>query len=222
VRAINDEVARSFAKNNGVPVIKWPLEICATEFSIMSREAMAEALSRCEYCQVFVQGAPAIIEHNYSPSCGAANGSTATFVSLTGVSTEDELAINATPPGEEVMLQQAPEFINVHVDRLDDQRYSEIPHIVSCEKKCLPIPIIPTSIQVGKIEVPVKKHEVQIAFAMTIHKVQGKTLRSVVVLHDARKGSISFEQLFVSCSRVEFAETSASFPPETKKPPPRN
>ena len=140
------------------------------------------------------------------------NGSQCEFVGLAGLLQSDSAKIAAAGPGEVVNLEQRPTHVLVKVPAL--QTSDHIPRIVVDGQECVPLELSVGEIEVGRTKLSFSSHHVTLAFAVTMHKVQGKTLEKAIIClanHDKR-WKPSFEQLLVAITRVRHADDLRFFP----------
>ena len=112
-----------FAKAHGRVLVRWPLAVVARQAAAMDVSELAELREHEEGMWVyFVVGAPCMIVDNINPAMGAANGTRATFHSLSFAEgrAPDELADAERRGGyHEVVLDAPPLTINYELE-LDD------------------------------------------------------------------------------------------------------
>ena len=144
-----------------------------------------------------------MLKRNIAPSSGYANG---TRGNMTGIFYEDDTVLPTGTPGELIQIEP-PQYICMQVS--DDNGITTVP----CKR------------QSDDIEYYYKGQSrkyyclscgVNLAFALTIHEVQGQTLqRAVVVLgRDIGRtiGRVSWSLLYVALSRVKKLKHVKFFP----------
>ena len=221
----NNYLASLFAVVEKKVCIKWALKMNAGP--LVSDADMRELCDKyAELNGIFVQGAPCTFTQNISPEKGLSNGGQAHMHSLIfdehhAQYQETMRIINAAPPGSTVFVPLAPSYILVEL--------TPHPQVHLSDREKIPAHVaVP---QPGRVLVPVnlktsqpKKETVSVAtvqgrlfrdltyevsvvellFACTFDKCQGKTLNKVVLcLHknDTTK-SANLEHLHVAFSRV--------------------
>jgi len=204
---INEKMARIFALKAGVPIITWRNVIVQQAKTSLPKGAIERLYEHVPgLVSVFVQGAPAMITDNVNPAVGLANGSTVTLRKLCGLKEGDEARIAAAAPGEIVQISP-PAFVlveNEAAKRLESESFV----IRDGNMRMLPLQQVGGESKFGSAKgkqqtVLFQHHPVEIAFAITLHKCQGKTLDKVVLCIDERaKVKLSFEMFFVAISRV--------------------
>jgi hypothetical protein len=73
------------------------------------------------------------------------------------------------------------------------------------------------TLKLNSLSLNYKRHAVDLAFATTIHKSQGKSMSHVVLLLDGAKSTISYELVYVSFSRVHVGAMYKCFPLQDKE-----
>ena len=152
------------------------------------------SLKCCGVKSYYIPGAPCLLKRNIAPSSGYANG---TKGNMTGIFYQDDTVLPRGRPGELIQIEP-PQYICMQVS--DDNGITTVP----CKRKS------------DDIEYYYKGASrnyyclscgVNLAFALTIHEVQGQTLdRAVLVLgrNIGRSiGRVSWSLLYVALSRVK-------------------
>lgn len=184
--AINEFKARRFARSIGMPVLVWTY---TDEINAATSQPVHEYDHEARF--FFVPGAPCHMTRNICPLLGHANGTDCTLHSIVPRGSDAATihnVINATAPGQLVKIR-CPEAVIVEAKTLGDIR--RIPlglihrrtYVLNGEKK------------------EMKTFPITLAFAMTYHKVQGKTLSNVIL--DLGWGNVDFRQFLVGFSRVK-------------------
>jgi hypothetical protein len=238
---INFHKARAFAISKGVPVIAWkkPLAgILATRFSEETLQSLYE--KRPELVGIFVQGAPCVLrEENINPTRGLANGTSACFHSLCIADSDQpdlyKELIKKARPGEVIMIP-VPYSINVEIkfkDKEKNERIQRWPDNLTLqpgsehEAKAVVIPLLLKidlkGIKFKKTNLGYRDHLVDLAFAMTFHKIQGQTVDKVILDINIRPGShdrmaaLDFFGLYVGMSRIKTSMNLRILPPQPGK-----
>ena len=232
---LNRLQARLYAKMHNQPVICWRNTLSqssmdafvnfALEMVHGNRDLLDDYLNRTldslpDMNFYFVKGAPASLKDNIWTTAGLCNGSMCILhsLTLTGEDAEqDRKRIGEAQPGDEVFLASPPLCINVELteDHADLARYSIVP-----EKIVIPLMLQSKS----KREFYNAKQDagnsfqdratgklyyydfgVDLAFAVTYHKVQGRTLDRVIVDLNSAK-SLTVSAIYVSISRTRKQE----------------
>ena len=204
--AINDVMARVFALRHGVPIVKWKNGLSGKRAASLSA-AVEERLRKMtpELSSTFVAGAPCMILANFNPACWLANGSVGKFCSICGVADADRDSINRAAPGDVVWLSAPPKYVNVWLPGLDGAR-ADIPCVEIGRRKSFPLPAMHDTVSIKGTELSFQWHYCVLAFAMTIHKIQGQTLDRVVLCLDKTQARMTYEQVLVAVTRVRRAD----------------
>ena len=203
--AITESAGILWAKRHNVPVYWWYKRPTSFKGSPDDADSMAASMStRC--CGVkgyYIEGAPCLLKRNVSPSKGYANG---TRGNMTSIFYGDGSVLPRGGAGELIQIEP-PQYICMQVS--DDTGITTVP----CKRKA------------SKLEYYYKGAErkyfclscsLNLAFALTIHEVQGQTLdRAVIVLgrNIGRSiGRVTWSLLYVALSRVKKLEHVKFFP----------
>ena len=213
--------AQRFAKVKGVPVLRWKKSVnIANDLGDM----MSETLYAHEpsLTGLFVKGAPATLLDNLNPTSGLANGTPVFLHSIILRQTEDKErtreAISNALPGQVLTIPE-PHAVLITVPSIDPQKWLT-KHKSLSESKVL-IPLVNKShsknvIQVDNERFTFKSHLLELAFAITFHKVQGQTLSKVILDLNQRPktlGNVDFHALYVGLTRVKHANDIRILPP---------
>ena len=232
---LNKSQSFAYGKTHNQPVISWRNSLTPTTANAFKNFAhqqvqgdtskvseyidrTAESLPDMKF--YFVKGAPASLKDNIWTSAGLCNGSMCTLHSITlaGSSAErDRRRIEETGAGEEIVLTCPPMSVNVEFDQEHTilQEYSIVPGRI-----VIPLMLRPQSKREFYNAKQVKGHSmrdrtfeklsyydfgVDLAFAVTYHKVQGRTLDRVIIdMNSAR--SLTVAAIYVSLSRTRKQE----------------
>ena len=158
---------------------------------------------------LYAQDAPCILTANINPELGICNGTRATMSSLCFYDPEKQRAfldrLAAAAPGEEVHLSTPPDAICVKIGQGD---------------AAVIVPIVEGSdkIKIRGKEIKCWRHMVDLGFACTYHKVQGRTIPEGVVLHlSALKSNEVYSMFLVGISRVTLSSQIRLFQPQQKE-----
>jgi hypothetical protein len=225
---INLAQCQSFARAKGVPVVRWR-KIIDQWLEMPQEEILVqEAYNDPYFWQYFVPGSNAYCSDNLSVALKLANGTPVRLHSLSFATPEEEQsyleAVNddECSPGDIVTLEQAPLTVNVipWPDEGEHDRAKYEPfavattecgqHVVPLQKKikrddkfCL--------IHGGDGWQATKAmahmtHPFDLAFAITAHKAQGRTIDKVIIAIEESCGgscyNFGFHTLFVAISRA--------------------
>jgi hypothetical protein len=202
------------------PVVVWRNPLSQDQVTVLtSREVGVEHIYRTNHnglFSYFVQGAPAYLTSNICPIKGLANGTQVKLHSLTwpeNAPVATYLArIACAAPGEEVYIEIPPITINVQIP-LSDREIQAWPREQTIVSNAVVIPVKlstrdPTKLHVCVnstwLPIKVRTHAIELGFAITFHKVQGKTLPRIILDLNNRpfKPQITFNMLLVGLSRV--------------------
>ena len=144
-----------------------------------------------------------MLKRNIAPSSGYANG---TKGNMTGIFYQDDIALPRGRPGELIKIEP-PQYLCMQVS--DDNGITTVP----CKRQSDSIEYYYKD---NTKEYYCKSCGVDLAFALTIHEVQGQTLdRAVIVLgrNIGRSiGRVTWSLLYVALSRVKELEHVRLFP----------
>lgn len=172
------------------------------------------AESHPELVGQFCAGAPCMITENIHERIP--NGLQAEMHSLSFATPQPALRqkIAIAQPGE-VIWCDPPLSVNVILESGD---WPDTLCLGKAEERAI-VPIAPCrfaqKIKVKKLSLLFKPHAVDLAFACTYHKVQGKTLKKVILdvnKPPGRKGRISLSALYVALTRVRRASDMRMLP----------
>ena len=204
-QTINEELVRRYAVKTGQPIVKWRNGMRGA-----AKTKLPKAASEKMYAGIpaltstFVEGAQAMITENVNPALGLANGSSVLMRRLCGLRDGDAQRIADAAPGEVVWIEP-PDYILVENDAAHRLQhlpfvFRDGPHRMFPLRESLDEVTFGSS---GTQKVSYFHHPVDIAFAITIHKAQGKTLqRAVLCVDPGAKFKLTFEMFLVGATRV--------------------
>lgn len=142
------------------------------------------------------------LTQNINPSLGLSNGTPVIYHSLTLSPLEDMHSVMermVNNDGSDIFLKFQPTYIHVEVPTLDPVLFQH----KSLFKDKVVIPVKLKS-QADFITVKGKAHAVVLAFAITVHKMQGQTCSRLVLDINQRlfKPSLTYHGIYVALSRV--------------------
>jgi hypothetical protein len=213
--------ALRFAQHQGEVLIRWRLDLRADPvIADLSCEEMDQLFeSEPSLWGLYVCGAPGFLTKNIKADKGLANGTPCVMESLTFSTDPKDKAlvrqamdlIAAARPGDVVTLPIAPKTVNVRIPGIEAATWPASSSLVPGQ---VVIPVekqttwqTTTALHVGSHsphQVSAKPHGVELGFAITFHKVQGKTLARVILDLNKRPftPSVSFSALYVAITRV--------------------
>ena len=221
---INDSVSKAFARKHGLPRIIWNQPLVGHEIVGLKQSTIDSIyLHYPEFTSYFVVGAPAMLNNNICCKRHLANGTPVTFHSLIIDNKEGEHVVDQiahAAPGEDIYLQRPPLYINVSVDDANFEDYIDLT-LVNEEAV---IPVGPNhaasraTVYVPEysrgIKVESVGHGVDLRFGITMHKVQGKTVKRVCAELNEHPfpPKVNYHGVFVTISRVKTSQHLALLP----------
>ena len=218
---------KRFAAATGKYVFRWP--VTPKEWEQKPHPAFLDDVMEdpCFY-EWFVEGADGFITDRINKSVRLVNGTRIKYHSIVPASNEQRDSILAqmagSPPGSIIFLSEPPYAINVELvdehsgDYADSRSKNHWKHETLEEDRVI-IPILPErkKRKYNRIAVPggngylpsrvkvANSFPLEMAFAITIHKAQGRTMKKVVLaLSDRLDGNfqMTYASLYVALSRV--------------------
>jgi len=231
--ALNFQQMQRFARHTGTVMIAWrkPIVRAFAELSNNECEQLWNTDPRLIGC--FVVGAPAFLSENLNSvatSKGICNGAAATLHSLSFGTAEEsasvEIQITQLLGNQDqtaiLWLERPPLSINV---KLPDTSVLESAETLVAGQAVVPLfsaeseklQIVTSSGRAGKIKV--SDFSVEPAFAITFHKLQGKTLPKLLVNLNKtpHPPHITFEFAYVALTRVRCGADVRALPPPVGK-----
>jgi PIF1-like helicase/Ubiquitin carboxyl-terminal hydrolase len=231
--ALNYSQAKEFARRHNRPLFWWRRPFVGVAAGWLSRdeEDSIYVNERPTCCGFFVEGSPMVILGNIETHRGLVNGCFATAHSLTLPNDEDpetciehsmSLILNMVPGSWNGVLEveiPCPYCINVvpHVDAAESAEMLSDGASLLKDTAIVPIfcgtrssEVHLTSVESARANLPsilrVKKHEVDLAFALTDYKFQGRSLNYIIICLGQRDTPPfhTLQSLYVSASRVSF------------------
>ena len=223
-------LAFNFAKRNGLPVITWNLPAEGKLVGRLQEEGTEIPLTSV-LVGFFVEGGPAYLTENINPAMSLANGTFAKLHSLSfDYMTPREAAqlrhqIAHAKPGERIHVSRPPTFINIRPVLSDETRAKWNPEftlvpgdivlpIGLCSAKTTLDVQVDTATKCLQGAVKVSEHRLELGFAVTFHKIQGKTIPKVILELNKRPFAphLNHSMLLVAISRVTNRENLRIIP----------
>jgi hypothetical protein len=222
--ALNVTQAQRYAMEKGLPVLRWkrPLAI-AKDLG----DPMCDLLYDNEptLTGLFVEGAPAILTENLNATDGLANGTPLVLHSVMLSEHDDsemfrDLVSNAQPGT--IIDIPVPYAVIASIPN-DDPGWPEkwnLKHKSLVDGQVV-LPFVNKRYRKDTIKLAqdqtlaYKSHGIDLAFAITYHKVQGQTKRKVILdlnQRPARLSHVDYHGLYVGWSRVKFADNIRVLP----------
>ena len=229
-RAINQQYLLRFATRTGVPIIAWRHRLSKQTLQYLEGIAAKQQRSVSDVIQwyypnelifYFAHGAPAVITTNVATDKRLCNGTDCKLYSVRPAP-EDVDSLNSelatASPGQLIWLSHPPESVNVEMperdgsgEPLDWASFGLVSSLVP-GKTVIPLLqntsennfIVPLHRIKGTKKTPFLRyydHSVELAFSLTFHKVQGKTIPRVVLDLRGKGNLISVASLYVGVSR---------------------
>jgi len=222
--SLNERQALRFASHHGTAILRWRKPLRGEVASLLAQEQI-DALYQIhpELNGYFIIGAPGHLTENLNPTKGFSNGTPIVFHSVTLPEDSQPRELRRLIAGAhagQVIEIPPPKSINVIVPSVP-VRPAE-----SLDDNMTVIPIIasryPEQIEIKKdSRISYESHPVEVAFALTFHKVQGQTVDKIILdlnLRTARSmPNIDFHGLYVGISRVRRFSDMRILPAHTSK-----
>ena len=236
---INLEQSKRWAQSHKTHVLKWRRKLKEWRGKPSSVEGIADATKQPCFWETFVSGALGFVNFNLNTKIGIANGTGIRYHSLSFKDPAKKNAlqrqIDTTPAGGTIILDEPPDYINVEMyPDLDGDTEEE-----RQKKKKLRQQWVYGSLENtrDKIIIPVSskgsyiktKREVvggsasykpsnavlqdhfplELAFAMTVHKAQGRTIKKLILAiseHPLPQLIMKWESVYTALTRVRKGE----------------
>ena len=217
--SLNTLIVKNYAIEKGVPVLTWIKDI-SNKHKFDPDVCTILYESNPQLHGFFVQGAPGILLENLNATSGLANGTPAILDSLL-FSNDDERSIvkkllSAAQPGQFIQIP-VPSAIIATFPTLNRHEWKH----ESLHDDIVKIPLaykshIKNRIKYAKKQyVNYKSHMIDLAFAITYHKVQGQTLDKIILDLNKRPSSLKqldFHAFYVGMTRVELPQNIRILP----------
>jgi len=236
--ALNWDQACQLARERGVPVIAWARDITLYEVGAShgyrgpriedfdsTRLAALATTHRQTLFEYIVPGAPVMLTENIATLHGLANGTPARVHSVTTDNTDDTHRIASAAPGTVVVIN-APASVNVQLEGAAAAGWGANPRLPGTGDAVV-VPLQrsgqPNHVNIAErsstfsSSVDVSTFPFELAFAVTYHRVQGRTLDRAVLDLEPRSIAphLNLFMLFVGASRVRSRETLRRLPSAT-------
>lgn len=196
--------AVAFAKKYGVHVLRWvnPVRNCDDKrYPVETIEALLPGA-----VQYFVLGAPANIIQNHNPvATGIVNGTRVLMHSLVWHNGYQWTPPVDSKPGQ-IHDVPRPGYLVV-VRSTDGNVKSTFPQDKTRVQELIPLQLEPGEDHVQGVKLLYKAFPLDMGFAITYHKVQGQTMRQVILFLHERKtrqlAKLQWESLYVAMTRVK-------------------
>ncbi len=213
--SINLARALQFAREKGVPVVMWLNSPGNSAMPIHSAERLAQMyVQHPGLVGMFVAGGLAVLLENLAVKAGAFNSARGRMEAMTfdeDVNEQARSILAKAQPGEVVAMPFAPRAILMQVDTLKPVVRDD--HTVLCNgKRCVAVMLKQSreAQKVGKLSITVHRHYIDVAWAVTFHKVQGLTVPRLVVSFRNWQGEgltggvhhLNYAMAYVGMSRV--------------------
>lgn len=214
-RIINKQQLQQFACKTGQPIFAWRNELSPATYKVFSDSASMQNVDINELLEqydeltfYFARGAPAMLKSNIGVDRRLSNGSTCVLHSITFnpscKPTSQQLA--SLLPGQVFFLETPPLSVNV---QLANQDISTWPrgHSLSTSAVIVPMMILKTEEDLKmhnkELRLSYYSYNVDLAFCITFHKVQGMTLDRIIIdLNSPALPKVTCASLYVALSRV--------------------
>ena len=240
---INLAQAKRYAVRHGLPIIAWYHALTQPTMHMFQRCAeqmddntsVEEVKNRFpELLFYFVAGAPAVIKDNLSVLRGITNGTSCVLRSIT-LSPEMDASrssafwarVASALPGDVIFLDDPPLSVNIELPS-SLHGVSQLPSLDASS------PIIPMIVTKGgnrlrRLHISKRRgektdpcgyydHSIDLAFALTYHKAQGRTIdRVILVLEDVGHSKLNVASFYVGISRVRRSSHLRIIPVDKKQ-----
>jgi hypothetical protein len=209
-QAINLLKARRFARANGTRVLRWRNNLSNKVASRLPGSVLEKLSEKQEMNFIFIKGAPCYLTKNINPIRGLANGTPGELHSLTFSDSDTAAMVQdlmRKDRSDDIIDIPSPMCVNIRVPHLDGSWEKSM----SLEEGAVVIPILiddkfPTCMSWKSSNLPIYSFPLELGFAITFHKVQGKTLEKIILALNKRKGrrlpNVTFTSFLVGVSRV--------------------
>ena len=223
-----------FAHHHSTCVFRWQTDVARWQNKPALTNEQHDLQDRDpSFWQQFVAGASGFLTTNLNTNLGLANGTPIVLHSLT-FATDEQLQhvrsqIRSLPPGSTITLDEPPLSVNVEIPSTFDtkrkpsfRRQAQLAilkqHSLSKDAIIIPLPVMKSRCKfhsfavnsltgIGKVKAK-DLFPYELAFAMTVHKAQGRTIPKVVLAlahRDNANIQMKYASIYVALSRVKLA-----------------
>ena len=229
---VTETMAKIRATQRDTIVVRWPSQVSAFWEQKPDECHMDEVRQDAAFWEYFVAGSIGYVTDNLNKSLGVVNGACVRFHSLSfasnDIAQQFQNLLQVTPIGSVLTLEgdMIPTTVNVELLNPDNTniKLEDWPHGMSLlkDKVVIPLPALrkfggdtkPVVIPGGKHYPPSRvkitnTFPVEAGFAVTNHKVQGRTLKKVIIALSKRLGTgcnMSYASIYVAFSRTACSE----------------
>ena len=199
---LNRVLAEQYARKHSKVLLRWKHALPAWASTLLSGSHLSTLITnRDDFYGLFVAGAPAALTQNFSTRHHICNGTICEMISVGYYDATNQLlcesAISTAVSTSTVLAEiPTPDFINVRLPN-----GAIFPVVLSDE----------IDLKLARKTMTVRTHACEIAFAVTFHKIQGRTLE-FVILHLAKTSALRAQSVLVGMSRVRAAARMRLFP----------
>lgn len=215
---LTDLVCQAFAHVHRTHVIRWPMLYRKWEGKPRQAEHVQNAVQDdpC-FWQYYVKGAEAFLVENYARKEGLVNARKLACVGLVPHKDDEERltrAMRESPVGSVISLDREPEYVVMEVVGGDPELWQDLTivkdraviAIHSRQSKDWNKVTVYEGLFYGPSRVQVRRvYPFDLAFALTVHKAQGRTVRLMIVAVSKRGDKMremTYSHLYVALSRV--------------------
>lgn len=210
---------KRFALRHGKPILTWryPMKLYTLEGSRHPQLSEIEqgtllANDGDQLRGYYVENAPVVLTENISANLPIYNNKEGRLHSLvySAIDIETERQIAAAQPGDEIELPSAPTYINVTLSDVDPSSWPSSATVIPGQV------VIPLSAAYEKIQLShppspqlrrdaeIFRFPVDLSFAVTYHRSQGRTLTRVLLALNANiRPQVALEMFYVGATRVK-------------------
>ena len=212
--AINKRSGREWARKNGVPMYWWYQRAHRDTENTIEADHYAHSMSKfcCGVRAYYIPGVKCMLKANTLPQAGYANGSQGRMI---GVVHEDtKYVLPSGNPGEMIMIPP-PMYIIMEVHHIGKEKKRSI---LPCIKQKTVLEYYRNGKTFGY---GCWSNMVVLTFALTIHEMQGQTLKRIILLlgrmPGMNVGKITWNLLYVALSRTKRLSHVKFFPTGSTK-----
>ena len=184
------EKIKTVAIKHGQPILKWYCSFKVGKKQYQDLDWNPEDIYP-EVVEYFVRGAKCVMTESLNTTMGLGKGAEATLLDVVWEKEEDAVDMDTLEPGE-IQLVKQPLFIVVRINNT----------AISLK------PTHKTIQTINNKEMSYLTHNCELAYSVTYHKMQGKTVDRTILSLNSRSNisrkiyPVSLPSLYVGCSRV--------------------